>query len=707
MATNPFLRPASEYKRDLDPIKHYIDQTAYFLHKQKGKPVEYYKEQLKVKLFDGSIPGVKNPTVTHYERGDNGDRYVTKTGLYQYINFITKTERIIAPTFTTYLSAKEQPSLLVDFVDDNVVVRSKAKKESFVAKTNGDMILYAIKENEQNNKKAYNNSMSGAFGSKGSPFYNPTAHSTLTSTVRTESSLGNALNEKIVAGSRHYKDIQTTLNNVITLSMSVTESFKQTLNKYQLHIPSTEETMECITYSSNLYWLDGRGKASIEQFVKTLEGYERAAVVYISDLYHIRKHNPQFVWKFLEKISRKIKDKTFEDPIKTIHSFDESFVNYAHQICQSELKGFGKKYHELSPEAVNTLAATCENIDKVVGEYLDFIQNLFLTDNVPVSTAFIPNMVRRAVVLSDTDSTMFSVDDYVTWYFNGLCFHDEAFAVAGAVVFLATQCVAHTLAVFSANMGVSEKKLFQIAMKPEFVFPVFAQTPVSKHYFTFKTIQEGNVYKKPDFEIKGVHLKNSASPVEVIKDATELMEKVLLDVYAGKKIKMTELIKHVADFEKQIIKSLNSGEPIYYKRSKIKVKESYSEDEDKSNYKWYKFWRSVFEPTYGEVPPPPYSVLKVPTTVANVTGYKAWLDKIDNVEFKSNLIKWMSERNKVDLPTLYIPMDYVLGRGIPKEALMVLDAERIVLDLTSAYRLILGSLGFYGKYDMTLTAQGY
>jgi hypothetical protein len=193
MATNPFLRPASEYKRDLDPIKHYIDQTAYFLHKQKGKPVEYYKEQLKVKLFDGSIPGVKNPTVTHYERGDNGDRYVTKTGLYQYINFITKTERIIAPTFTTYLSAKEQPSLLVDFVDDNVVVRSKAKKESFVAKTNGDMILYAIKENEQNNKKGYNNSMSGAFGSKGSPFYNPTAHSTLTSTVRTESSLGLSL----------------------------------------------------------------------------------------------------------------------------------------------------------------------------------------------------------------------------------------------------------------------------------------------------------------------------------------------------------------------------------------------------------------------------------------------------------------------------------------------------------------------------------
>jgi hypothetical protein len=256
-------------------------------------------------------------------------------------------------------------------------------------------------------------------------------------------------------------------------------------------------------------------------------------------------------------------------------------------------------------------------------------------------------------------------------------------------------------------MGVDKKKLFQIAMKPEFVFPVFAQTPVSKHYFTFKTIQEGNVYKKPDFEIKGVHLKNSASPVEVIKDATGLMEKLLLDIYAGKKIRLAEVIKHIADLEKTIIKSLLTGEVTYYKRSKVKSKESYSQDEDQSNFKWHKFWQLVFQPTYGEIPLPPYSVLKVPTTVTNITGYKEWLDKIDNDSFKQALMGWMASRNKVDLPTLYIPMDYVLARGMPKEALAVLDAEKIVLDLTSTYRLILGSLGFYGKTNMSLTAQGY
>jgi hypothetical protein len=707
MFKNPFLKPASEYKRNIDPVKHYIEQSAFFLHKQKGKPVEYYVEQLKQKLFDKSIAGIINPTVTHYERAENGDRFVTKSGLYNYIKETTASNKILAPTFTSYLSSKEQPSLLVDFVDVNVVLRSIAKKEAFAAKTNGDMVLYAIKDNEQNGKKTYNNSLSGTFGSKGSPFHNPTAHSTLTSTVRTESSLGNALNEKIVSGSRHYRNIQATLNNVISLSMSVTPALIEVMGKYNLTIPTIDETMNCIEYSSKLYWLDVRGIDSIRSYVDKLTGYERAAVVYTSDLYHIRKYNPDFIKKFLFDLSRKIEDKTFDDPIKAIHSVDENFVNYAHQICQSEMKGYGKKYHELSLKSVNTLAATCLNIVSVIDSYIDFIKVFFLSDNIPNSTAFIPNMVRRSVVLSDTDSTMFSVDDYVTWYFDKLEFSDEAFAIAGAVVFLATQCVAHTLAMFSANIGADTSRLFQISMKPEFVFPVFAQTPVSKHYYTFKTIQEGNVYKNPDFEIKGVHLKNSASPVDIISGATKLMEQVLLGIYAGNKVELFKIIKHVADLERTIFTSLSKGEVTFYKRGKIKSKESYTQDENSSNYRYYKFWQRVFEPEYGPVPPPPFSVLKVPTTVSNISGYKDWLAKIDNESLKSRLMDWMSENNKVDMPTLYIPMDYVLARGMPKEALAVLHAERIVLDLTSVYRLILGSLGFYGKKDMTLMSQGY
>jgi hypothetical protein len=707
MSKNPFLKPASEYKRNIDPVKHYIEQSAFFLHKQKGKSIEYYTEQLKLKLFDKSIPGIINPTITHYERADNGDRFVTKSSLYAYIKETTASNKILAPTFTSYIASKEQPSLLVDFVDDNVVLRSKAKKEAFAAKTNNDIVLYAIKDNEQNGKKTYNNSLSGAFGSKGSPFHNPTAHSTLTSTVRTESSLGNALNEKIVSGSRHYRNIQSTLNNVITLSMSVTPEFIETINKYALAIPTVDETMECVEYSSKLYWLDNRGIETIRSYVDKLTGYERAAVVYISDLYHIRKHNPDFTRKFLFDLSRKIENQTLEDPIKIIHSIDENFVNYGHQICQSEMKGYGKKYNELSLKSINTLASTCLNIASVVDSYLDFIKVFFLSDNIPNGTAFIPNMVRRSVVLSDTDSTMFSVDDYVTWYFGGLEFSDEAFSIGGAVVFLATQCVAHTLAMFSANMGVDISKLFQIAMKPEFVFPVFAQTPVSKHYYTFKTIQEGNVYKAPDFEIKGVHLKNSASPVDIISGATKFMENILLDIYAGKKIELFKAIKHVADLERTIFMSLSKGEVTYYKRGKIKNKESYTQDENSSNYRYYKFWQKVFEPEYGTVLPPPFSVLKVPTTVFNISGYKEWLSKIDNLDLKSRLINWMSENNKVEMPTLYIPMDYVLARGMPKEALAVLNSERIVLDLTSVYRLILGSLGFYGKKDMTLMSQGY
>lgn len=104
-------------------------------------------------------------------------------------------------------------------------------------------------------------------------------------------------------------------------------------------------------------------------------------------------------------------------------------------------------------------------------------------------------MVRRTVVTSDTDSTLFSTDEFVNWYFNDMIFTDESFALTSSVAFISTQCIAHSLAILSANMGVDESKLFTLSMKPEYSFPVFIPTSVAKHYFTTKTIQEGNVLK--------------------------------------------------------------------------------------------------------------------------------------------------------------------------------------------------------------------
>jgi transcriptional/translational regulatory protein YebC/TACO1 len=710
---NLFLKDAKAYKRDIDPFKNYIEQTAFYLSKMKGKDEEYYSRVLRERLITKKDTGFNNPVVDYYERNEVGDKYPTQTNLSGYIKSVIANDEILAPTFTSYLPPKVERSLLVDFIDENKRLRNLAKKAGFKAKMLGDMETFIMKNNEQNNKKTYNNAMSGAFGSKGSVLYNPTGHSTLTSTVRTESSVGNALNEKIVSGNRHYRNLDVTLNNIIVLAKYVDKPLlSSVVSKYKLHVPTIEETIECVEKSTRPYWVDSIAFRKISSFIEKLDDLERVSIVYTSDLFHLRKHNSDFIRVFLTELSRKQtvsdnRNRTIEEIESGIHLCDEGIVNYGHQICLKEAKGIGKDYRKTSLENARIIYDTCQNVTKVVSDYLDFIKAFFLTDHLPASTAYIRSMVRQTVVLSDTDSTMFSVDDYVKWYFGELVFTDEAYGIAGGVAYLATQCVAHCLALFSANLGVEESKMFDIAMKPEYVFPVFAQTPVSKHYFTMKTVQEGNVFKEPELEIKGVHLKNSASPKSIIDPAHQRMEDILKSVARGEKISLVSEIKNVANQERSIINSVLAGEIEYFKRSKIKNPEAYTKGAEESPYWHHMFWNNVFKKHYGEIEEPIYLCIKIPTILNNRTAIQNWLASIANIELRNSLSEWLVKYNKTSLPTMYLSQDYVRAFGIPKEIKEIMDVKRIALDLTVVYRLVLETLGYCPKPDKLIMDLGY
>lgn len=708
MSEIKFLKPPEFYQRDIEPVSQYISQTSFYLSKMSGKPQEECKTKLVARLKDKQTNSFHDPVVHFMSRGDNKDTAHDTLKLTEYIRETIKSGEILAPTFTTYLNPKVERSLLVEFIDRNVKIRGKSKKEAFAAKAAGNQVLYLSKNNEQSNMKNYNNSMSGAFASDGSVLRNPTAHSTLTSITRTEGSLGNASNEKIIAGNRHYKDPNTTLNNVIYIASTIDrESIARIVSKYNLHIPTVQDVNDCIRYSSDLYWKDPYSYQRIDDFVRTLDDYERAAFVYIGDLYHIRKHNDQLVRDLLTRLARKITIGEIEDPIKTIHSHDEQIVNFAHQICSNEVKGIGKDYSKLNESSLKILALTCLNIQKVIEDYFDFFDALFLTKVIPASTAYIPNMVRRSVVLSDTDSTMFSVDEFVNWYFGEIVFTEEAFALASSVMFIATQCIAHCLAIFSANLNVERPKLFAIAMKPEFSFPVFAQTPVAKHYFTCIAVQEGNVFSDVEMEIKGVHLKNSAAPKELISAAHQKMKDILALIRSNQKINLSAEIKEVANIERMITQSLLSNELRFYKQSKIKDKQAYSLGPERSPYLYHILWEDVFEPKYGKTDQVPYNVIKIPTIMENRSSYKAWLDGIQDREFAERMMKWSETYGKDKLPTIYISAQFVKSFGIPIELKSIINVKKIVLDLTIVNRMILETLGYCPKPEMLLGEMGY
>jgi len=706
--SNLFLRDESFYQRNLDPLRQYVDQSSFFLSKMTGMTIEAAKERIRTKMNKNKFLGMKDPLVKFYERSRYEDREIVERPLSQFLSSINTENLTMAPSLTCYVHASEFPSLLSGFTDENVKLRSAAKKEAAKYHALGDMERYHYFNGEQENKKLYNNALSGAFSSAGSVVRNPSAHSTLTSTTRTMTSIGNASNERLISGNRHYRNPDITLNNIVVLAHTANvEEIRQTLARYRLKVPSIDDTIQCIRYSTQLYWQDTNQERRILEFVERLNDEERASVVYTGDLYQLRRLNPEIIREFITNLSSKVTDHILDDPISVIKRTHESHINYAHQICMSETRGIGKDYSKIGIKDQNTLANTCINIQTVLSDYQGMIKTFFLTSNMPCSVAYIRESIRRTVVLSDTDSTMFSCDEWVKWYYGEVKFTDQAFSISGAVMFIATQSIAHNLAIYSANLNVERKKLFVASMKPEFCFSIFSLTSVGKHYYTYVIVKEGSVYKAPEIEIKGVYLKNSSSPKPIMEDAKRMMGEILNTPLSGKKISLSYWIHHVKNIEIEIKRSILAGESTYLSLMSIKSAQAYKVKPELSNYRHHLFWNEIFSPKYGEAPIPTYIAAKFPTTLSSKSMLETYLKQLQDDGIRSRLISFLDRTKRSDLNTLYISLDYIESYGIPPEIKPIIDIDRLIYQHLGAHRLILESLGYFSKPDLNLISQGY
>lgn len=705
MSQNNFLLPAEDYQRSISPVKDWIKQTALYASKMTGKNYDACVAHLEKKLKSKAVPFM-NPMVVYFERGENGDREKQMCTLSSYIQGTLRNNEILAPTFTTYLHPSVKRSVIVDLLDKNVAERKMYKKTSQKYEAEGNIVLFNYYHQMQDNAKRQNNSVSGGFVAEGSVINNKSAHSTLTSTTRSISSLSNASNERVIEGNRHYFTPQIALDNLISIVAETNhEAIDFAVRHYDLVYPTVEQTVKCVKRSTDLYWRDRKALRGIESFIERLSPTERASIVYTGDLYHLRIYNDSFIRQFIADFSKRGDETPTDDVISRIHKTDEQIVNYAHQINITMMKGKGKDYEKLTESERYILFNTCKSIDGAIEKYKPLLKAFFLTKNSPCTIATIPSMIRRTVVLSDTDSTMFSCDNWVDWYFGDLTFADEGFAVAGAVMFIATQSIAHILALFSANMNVERSRLFTLSMKPEYVFPVFAQTSVAKHYYTAVLVKEGSVYKDIKMEIKGVHMKDSTVPSNIISGAASEMESIVRQVMRGEDISLKEKIQATAKVEQDILASLYQGESTYLKRFKIKEEAAYKKGGDESPYQYYTLWQTVFAPTYGDAPPPPYNAVRIPLDLPNKTALKEWFDKMPNRELANRFMKWMADNQKAGITSFPIPTQHCASKGVPEELKMVMNSRKIVLTLTKSYRNTLESLGYFPKNDLLVSEQ--
>lgn len=697
-----FRKGNEEYSRALNPVKDYVEQMTYFLHKEYGYPKDIAFAKVK-KIISGSK--IKNPIIKYQYKDENGDLDIGELKLLDYIEDTIKNNEIIVPSFTTYVNPSKKKSLHSEFISSNVINRSKYKKAAFKAKQDNDTAGYMFNNCLQKKMKINNNSLSGAYGSGATVLFNPSAHYTLTSIIRCMSSIGNAITESLVAGNKHLRSPEITYSYITGLLYRLDKNtIEFAISKYNLYIPTTQEVMDkLILENIEPYWRDSKIENELYNYISKLEDYERVALLYTNDLWNIKNFNESLVRDLVSSLSRKVTGVT--DDVKYLK--DETIEILSKVINAELIKGKNVNYNELKgTETLFALASTAKNISEVLSKYRLLFRAFFVTDVLPISVAYIKDMLRSSVILSDTDSTCGTYGKWVEWYYGKTLFGEEPTAIAFTIAAINSQVIDHGLKILVNNMNMSLEAMDLIKMKNEFFWPVFTVANVNKHYFASTTIQEGNVYNKPDLELKGVHFIASTANKEITGGIHNLIINLNEDISNNKKISIKEYGSKIADLERTIIKRIKAGDVDIYKKDKIKSKNTYKGTPALSPYFHHMLWEEVFADKYGHIQEPPYDTIKVPTILDNKKKLDEWIESIEE-PMKTKLINFLNKHNKTSLGTIKPPIPIVAMNGLPEEIGRVIDIYRIVNDNMLAGYYFLETIGLYKKEGILICDMGY
>lgn len=691
-----FTYEIDAYTRQKQLLEQALIQSALYVSRMSGDPFEQCLDFIKNNIKSDGLSPIKNPRVRYLQRKKNGDRDERDTTFLEYLDVVYTNDLIMAPTMTVYLNPNQRTSILGLYITDNLKKRKVFKHKKFEYMMAGDTDNENFYDNLQNNVKIKNNSVSGAHASPSNPLYNKSSHSTLTSICRISTSYANVNNECFLMGNRHYSHPSIVINAILTMLASMDMTIPaRAIYTYNLYIPTTKDVMECITYSSYNYWRDPIVLKDIENLVDKLTDVEKAFFVYNGDLYHLAKHNPDFVKGFISELSYRL-DTPIDNPEHYIDNCDGELLTMVTLICSKYMDGrqLGKIKKE-DPLTYSIVAANVNKCQLVLNKYSTLIEGFWRNGILPSNIANVPSIVRKAVVTSDTDSTIFTNEFWTTWLSNSDNFSDKAYETGYATTYLTSQLVKHKLGLMSANIGAIKEHIHKISMKNEFYFPVFGLTPVAKHYYAYRSAQEGNVFKKMTTEIKGVHLRNSSAPAEVTIKAREYMEYIMSMLIEKGSLTIEEVLRPIYDVEKSVIDDVREGGFTYMKSVQVKDAKSYVKAEDAPNYKQYLFWEEVFAPKYGSVPPPPYGGISVSVDLGSVSKFNSWLIRISDRELAQRIENWSKRNDKATLTTIVVPTSILDVSGMPLEIMDAMNSRKLIKGISNPFYLILESLGIH------------
>lgn len=690
-STNPFLKELDNYQRDYDLLGHTKSQISKYISTMLNVDKETADEFVRKKMSEkGSKFEFIDPPMQRLYKVRRGEREVQVVGFVEYVNEAIQQDLIMSPSMVTYLPPSVRKSTTAKWCDTNIELRREAKNAMFVLKQAGDDLGSQLKNYEQNSKKIRINSVSGMRAFKGNPLYLATGHSTLTSTCRAAAGYGNATIERFISGARHYHTPEIVKANILTtINVKNSDSYREVIEKYNLVYPDTDQTMEVIHGSTDMYFRNVDEMAEIREFVSKLTGLERALFCYSGDFYHIRKFNDEFARQFVsDMIVSDLSSISDVDPDAAMASLNKTDIAYVNSLRADVLAGSTHKdVKAKDPEGWVKIGKTSQAVQNSLDKYADFIGHFFAVEHLPPTVASIRSIQRKAALTADTDSSIFTTQEWIQWYTGSLKRTETADAVWYLITYMGCQCIAHSLAMLSANMNVERQVVFRISMKNEYAFPQFAITGASKNYFCNMSMREGNVFEKMELDVKGVGLRGSEYPPITLERTDALMVEILGKINDSILIDEVELLNRISSWEKETVRSILNGEYTFLKSSNI--------NPNTVNEIYYNFWEYVLSDKYGtagELPVPTVSVNLTLNNKTDLINFTKSLNEKDP-DMARKFASWIDKNRRTNLTSMRFPVMNLAGLGIPPEFREVVDYRKIVYQVSKPFYMILETLG--------------
>lgn len=674
----------------------YITDSGYYLHKMTNQPLEKCLEFVKATVTSDTSLGFKNPIVKCVARDENNDKYIKEIKLSSYFKEAHKKNYILMPSLTAYASPDEELSVLSSYTQEKTMARDLEKKEAKIAKSEERWVDATWWMNKQNTSKTLNNSISGATVSNGNPLCNKSAHSAMTSTCRISASTSNTSVERFLYGYRLYHTADIALQNMVNiLSDADLDKYQAVMEKFNLHYITHDECKEIIIRSTKVYSVPEVMLKGVFSFIDKLSPLELSIYAYNQDMHTLLRYNESFVRKLLDGLITVNLNNPIDNPDFYFSLLNDDLTFMMNVILNKELNGMfiNNKDIQKREDYSVLMGAVKQRID-ILNEYKDFISVFWINNNIPPELAYFKDAIRHGVLGGDTDSTLFTVEEWVKLYTGSLKTTPLAVSTASAIIYLMSQMTAHALAICSGRMNIPNQHKFMIQMKNEYLFPVFIVTNASKHYTAFRAVQEGVVFKTYEKEIKGVGLRNSTAPVIIMAKLEEFMVDLMEKYDKWEEFNLRDYIYRLAILEEFIRRETLKGNSEYLPTCQVRDKAAYKLDS--SPYRYYELWQEIFADKYGSAPPVPYDAVRISLDIPNKTAYAEWLTTI-NPEI-ANRIKNSIESRKMDkLSSFILPESTIREIGLPEELLSVVDVRNIISVLTTPFYLILESCGFYYK----------